>query len=123
MKRFDVLKCEKCGNIFQVRLASGVMPLCCGEEMKLLEEKTAEMSTEKHVPMVEKVENGYKVTVGSTIHPMEDKHFIGWIEIISENENYVKYLKPGDEPVFEFNFKSDIEKAREYCNLHGLWKS
>lgn len=123
MKKYDVYKCPKCGNVIEIRVAAGPVPVCCGETMNQLEEQTADMSTEKHVPVVEKIDGGYKVTVGSTLHPMAEEHFIGWVELITEDQNYVKYLKPGDEPVAEFCLDKDVVKAREYCNLHGLWTS
>lgn len=123
MKRNDIFKCPLCGNVIEIRVAAGPVPLCCGEEMKQLEEKSADKTTEKHVPVVEKVEGGYKVTVGSTLHPMTEEHFIGWIELIGEDENAVVYLKPGMDPTCEIKFDKKLIKAREYCNLHGLWKA
>ncbi|HPS88087.1 MAG TPA: desulfoferrodoxin family protein, partial [Spirochaetota bacterium] len=91
--------------------------------MVLLEEKTADKTTEKHVPLIEKTADGYKITVGSTLHPMEEKHFIEWIELLAEGISYKKFLKPGDKP--EAVFKTDAANitAREHCNIHGLWKS
>jgi superoxide reductase len=121
-KRLEVYKCEMCGNIVEV-LHGGVGKLvCCGQEMKVFEEKTADSSTEKHVPVIEKIDGGYKVVVGSTPHPMEEKHFIEWIQLISGDASVRAFLKPGDAPeaVFKCDFK-DVS-AREYCNVHGLWK-
>ncbi len=118
-----IYKCEICGNIVEV-LHSGAGDLvCCGEEMKLMDEKTADSSTEKHVPVIEKTSEGYKVTVGSTLHPMEEKHYIEWIELIADGKSYRQYLKPGDQPVAEFCVKASSVSAREYCNVHGLWKA
>ena len=91
--------------------------------MVLLDEKTADFTTEKHVPVIEKTAEGYKVTVGSTLHPMEEKHYIEWIELIADGISYKKFLKPGDSPSAEFCVKASSVSAREYCNIHGLWKS
>jgi len=122
-KRLEMYKCEHCGNIVEVFHGGAVTPQCCGEEMVLLEEKTADQTTEKHVPMIEEIDGGYKVTVGSTLHPMTDAHYIEWIELIAGDEVLRKHLNPGEEPVAIF--KTDAKKvvAREYCNLHGLWKN
>ncbi len=118
-----IYKCEICGNIVEV-LHSGAGDLvCCGENMKLLDEKTADASTEKHVPVIEKTSEGYTVTVGSTLHPMEEKHFIEWIELIADGKSYRQYLKPGDQPVAKFCVQASKVTAREHCNVHGLWKA
>jgi superoxide reductase len=122
MELNEVYKCEKCGNIVTLSHVGGGTLECCGQAMVLLEEKTADIKTEKHVPVIEKTDNGYKVTVGSTLHPMEDKHYIEWIEIIADNRIYRQYLKPGDEPIAVFCKNADNITAREYCNVHGLWK-
>ena len=89
----------------------------------MLKENTTDAATEKHVPVIEKTENGYKIVVGEVEHPMIDKHYIEWIELITENEVYTKFLNPGDKP--EAIFKTDAEKitARAYCNLHGNWRN
>lgn len=123
-KKQEVYKCELCGNIVQVAHASGGTLSCCGQDMKLQEPKTADQSTEKHVPIIEKTDNGIKVTVGSTEHPMADNHFIEWIEVINDDYIQRKYLKPGDKPVAEFFVPySESLVAREYCNVHGNWSS
>ena len=116
--------CEICGNIVEViHTASGTL-VCCGQDMNLQEEKTADTSTEKHVPYVEKTDSGYSVKVGQNQeHPMTDEHRIEWIQVIADGRAYRKFLKPGDKPQAEFEIKEDIKKAREFCNLHGLWKS
>lgn len=124
VKRTEVYKCELCGNIVEVYEGRDGVLVCCGQEMSLLEEKSADMTTEKHVPVIEKIEGGFKVTVGSTIHPMTEEHSIQWIELITDKDEVLTaYLKPGKEPVAIF--KTDAKKvtAREYCNLHGLWKN
>ncbi len=122
-KRLQVYQCGKCGNIVMVMHAGGGTLVCCDEEMKLLEEKTADSATEKHVPVIEKVDGGVKVKVGSVPHPMEDKHFIEWIELDAGDAAYVQFLKPGGAPEAVFKTDADDPCAREFCNVHGLWKS
>ena len=121
--RLEVYKCTHCGNIVEV-LHGGKAPLiCCGEPMKQLREGQTDGASEKHVPVIEKTENGYKVTVGSVAHPMAEEHWIEWIELIADGISYKKFLNPGDAPVAEFCVKADKVTAREFCNLHGLWKA
>ena len=121
-KRLDVYKCELCGNIVEVLNAGAGTLVCCGQNMNKLDEKTADSATEKHVPVIEKVTDGYKVTVGSTLHPMVDEHWIQWIELIADGVSYKRFLKPGDKPEAYFCLNAaDEVSAREYCNLHGLW--
>lgn len=122
-KRLEVYKCEACGNIVEVYHGGPGALVCCNEEMILLEEKTADKTTEKHVPVVEAIEGGYKVTVGSTLHPMTDEHYIEWIELVADGKVYTQYLSPGQEPVAVFMVEAKEVFAREYCNLHGHWKS
>ncbi len=90
--------------------------------MQLLEEKTADAATEKHVPVIEQIDGGYKITVGSTLHPMEEKHYIEWIELLADDKAYRQFLNPGDEPVAAFKVEAESVTAREHCNVHGLWK-
>lgn len=119
----QIYKCSVCGNIVEV-LHTGVGELvCCGKPMNLMEENKMEASLEKHVPMIEKTVEGFKVKVGSVNHPMEDKHYIEWIELMVDGLSYRKFLKPGDQPEVEFCLKGENLIARAYCNLHGLWKS
>jgi len=119
----QIYKCNICGNIVEV-LHSGVGQLvCCGQPMELLKEKTKDAGKEKHVPVIEKTKNGVIVKVGSTPHPMEEKHYIEWIEVIADGVIYRRFLKPGDKPDTEFEIKAEKVEARDYCNLHGLWKS
>jgi superoxide reductase len=121
-KKLEIYKCAKCGNIVEV-LQGGVGQLvCCGEPMKLLDEKTADAATEKHVPVIEKVEAGYKVKVGSVPHPMLEEHYIQWIELLADGKAYRQFLEPGDQPEAVFNVEADSVSAREHCNVHGLWK-
>ncbi len=120
----QVYKCEHCGIIAVVVHAGGGEMVCCGESMALYEAKTADAATEKHVPVIEKIEGGVKVTVGSTLHPMDEDHYIEWIEICADGQCLIQPLKPGDAP--EAVFKTDAAEiccAREWCNKHGLWKT
>ncbi|HAK45560.1 MAG TPA: desulfoferrodoxin [Spirochaeta sp.] len=120
----EIYKCNHCGIIAEVVHGGGGKMICCGEPMELLEEKTADSTTEKHVPVIEEIDGGYRVTVGSTLHPMVDEHFIEWIELSYGSKSGKKFLAPGDEPVAEFLCgHHDNVSAREYCNLHGLWKA
>jgi superoxide reductase len=120
-KRLEVYKCELCGNVVEVTHGAKGALVCCGQEMKLLEEQTADSAREKHVPLVE----GTKVKVGSVPHPMEEKHFIEFIEVLSPEGDLVcrKYLEPGDAPEADISCCAGGKVvAREYCNVHGLWK-
>ena len=122
-ERNQIYRCNVCGNIVEV-LHAGIGELvCCGQPMELLKELTEDVGQEKHVPVIEKTESGVKVKVGSISHPMETNHFIEWIEIIADGKTYRKFLRPGDEPEAEFEVKAENIEAREYCNLHNLWKS
>lgn len=118
----EIYKCEICGNIVQVLTGGAGTLVCCGESMKLLEEKIEDEGNEKHVPVVEKTDNGFKVKIGSVEHPMEEKHFIEWIELVANGKSYRKYLKPGDKPEAEFCVEADKVSAREHCTVHGLWR-
>lgn len=122
-KRSQVYKCEKCGNIVEV-LHEGVGQLvCCNEPMKLMEANTVDAAKEKHVPVIEKTADGILVKVGSVPHPMEEKHYIEWIELHASGQIFRQYLKPGDKPEALFKVAVENPVAREYCNLHGLWKN
>ena len=119
----QVCRCNICGNIVEV-LHTGVGTLvCCGQPMELLTEKAEDAGLEKHVPVIEKTENGYLVKVGSIPHPMEENHYIEWIELIADGKYCRKFLKPGEKPEAFFEVKAEKVSAREYCNIHGLWKS
>jgi superoxide reductase len=119
----QVYRCNICGNIVEV-LHTGVGELvCCGQPMELLTEKTVDIGLEKHVPVIEKLNGKIKVKVGSVPHPMEQKHYIEWIEIIVDGKTCRKFLKPGDKPEAEFEITAEKIEAREYCNIHGLWKA
>jgi len=119
----QIYRCNICGNIVEVLHAGVGQLVCCGQPMELLTEKTEEMGLEKHVPVIKKTEKGMRVKVGSVPHPMEQKHYIELIEIIVDGRLYRKFLKPGDRPEAEFEITAEKIEAREYCNIHGLWKS
>jgi superoxide reductase len=121
--RFEVYKCEVCGNIVEVLHEGKGELVCCGQPMKLYKENTVDAAKEKHVPVIEKTAEGFKVNVGSVTHPMEEKHYIEWIELIADGVTYRKFLNPGDAPEAEFCLDTTQVTAREYCNLHGLWKA
>ncbi len=122
-ERYEVYKCDACGNIVQVLVGGGGELVCCGEPMKKLTENTVDAAKEKHVPVVEKINGGYKVKVGSVPHPMEAKHWIQWIELIADGKSYFQFLDPGQTPEAVFMVDAASASAREYCNLHGLWKA
>jgi len=118
----QIYKCSICGNIVEVIHASGGELVCCGKPMELLVEKTQDLGYEKHVPVIEKTEKGILVKVGSISHPMEETHYIEWIEIIADGKYCRKFLKPGDKPEALFDISAKEVVVREYCNIHGLWK-
>lgn len=122
-QRLQVYKCDTCGNIVEVLHGGQGELVCCGKPMKLMEENTVDAAKEKHVPVIEKAPGGIKVKVGSTPHPMEDAHYIEWVQIIADGNAYRIFFEPGGAP--EGVFKADLGgvTAREYCNIHGLWKS
>ena len=122
-ERLQVFKCDICGNIVEVLHGGKGELICCNEPMKLLVENTVDAAGEKHVPVIEKLAYGISVKVGSVAHPMEEKHYIEWIEVIVDGTVYRKFLSPGDTPEAFFPVKGGTVTAREYCNLHGLWKS
>ena len=121
-ERLQVYKCVKCGNIVEV-LHGGVGTLvCCDEPMQLLQEGVTDAATEKHVPVIEKAAGEVRVKVGEVAHPMEEKHFIEWIELLADGTVYRRFLSPGNKPEAVFKIEASDLTAREYCNLHGLWK-
>ena len=121
-ERLEVYKCEVCGKIVEVLHGGKGELVCCNQPMKLLKENTVDAAKEKHVPIVEKTPEGFKVKVGDVAHPMEEKHYIEWIELIVGDKAYRQFLNPGDAPEAVFNVQADQATAREFCNLHGLWK-
>jgi len=123
-KKLQVYKCEVCGNIVEVLHGGDGDLVCCGENMKLLDEKSVDQGKEKHVPVVEKTDEGFKVKVGDVPHPMEEKHFIEWVEVIDEKgKAYRQFLAPGQAPEALFCIDAQKVTAREHCNVHGMWKS
>lgn len=121
--QLQIYKCDACGNIVEVLHTGEGELVCCGQPMKLFNENTVDAAKEKHVPVIEKTEQGYKVTVGSVAHPMDDKHYIEWIELIADGKAYMQFLHPGQAPEAEFCIQASSVTAREYCNLHDLWKA
>ena len=121
----EVYKCEVCGNIVEVLHDGAGTLVCCGKPMTLQEEHNDDSGQEKHVPVIKDDGANITITVGSVLHPMEDTHFIEWIELIVDGEVYRKYLLPTDKPEATFLVSTTpIEvSARAYCNIHGLWKS
>ena len=122
-ERLQVYKCEVCGNMVEIVHAGGGTLVCCNQPMTLLKEGVTDAALEKHVPVVEKADGGLKVTVGSVAHPMEEKHYIEWIEVIVDGKAYRQFLNPGDAPEAFFPVDGASVTVREYCNLHGLWKA
>ena len=122
-KRLQIYKCEVCGNMVEIIHEGAGELVCCDQPMKLMEENTTDAALEKHVPVIEKTEDGIKVKVGSVPHPMQEEHYIEWIELIADGRAYRQFLSPGEEPEAVFSIEGQSITAREYCNLHGLWKS
>ncbi len=121
-ERLQIYKCELCGNIVEVLHGGAGELVCCGEAMKLYEENATDAAVEKHVPVSEPAEHGIKVSVGSVAHPMEEEHYIEWIEVVADGKAYREFLKPGDVPEATFCVEAENVTLREYCNVHGLWK-
>jgi len=122
-EKLEIYKCEACGNIIEVLHGGQGELVCCDQPMNLIKENTVDAAKEKHVPVTEKIEGGVKVKLGDVAHPMEEKHYIEWIEIIADGKAYRQFLNPGEAPEATFNVEADQVTARGYCNLHGLWKS
>ena len=122
-ERLEVYKCDLCGNIVEVLHGGAGELVCCGQPMKLFTENTVDAAKEKHVPVIEKVTGGIKVKVGDVPHPMEEKHYIEFVELIADGKVYRQFLNPGEAPEATFCIEADQVAAREYCNLHGLWKA
>lgn len=122
-KKLEIYKCAICGNIVEVVHGGAGTLVCCGQNMTLMKENTVDAAKEKHVPVIEKSADGILVKVGSVAHPMEEKHYIEWIEVIADGKSYRQFLEPGAKPQAFFKIDAKDITAREYCNLHGLWKS
>lgn len=124
--RFDLYKDKTTGAIVEVFNPGNEENLelsANGNKMRALRENTTDAATEKHVPMIEKTDGGYRVFVGEVEHPMADDHYIEWIELITDKEIFVKFLQPGEKPEAIFNTDAAKVTARAYCNLHGNWKN
>jgi len=119
----QVYRCNVCGNIVEVLHTGKGELVCCGQPMELLQEKVIEVGQEMHVPVVETTDTVTKVKVAGVPHPMEKEHYIEWIEITTDGGSYRQFLKPGSKPEAEFEIGGQKVSAREYCNIHGLWKS
>ncbi|HOO70906.1 MAG TPA: desulfoferrodoxin [Spirochaetota bacterium] len=124
-KRLEVYKCEVCGNMVEVIHEGKGELVCCGQPMTVMKENTVDAAKEKHVPAIEKTATGIKVKVGAVAHPMEEKHYIEWVQVITNDGTSLrKFLKPGVTPEAEFaGVDAASVTAREYCNIHGLWKA
>ena len=124
-KRLEVYKCEVCGNMVEVIHEGKGELVCCGQPMTIMKENTVDAAKEKHVPAIEKTATGIKVKVGAVAHPMEEKHYIEWVQVITNDGTSLrKFLKPGVTPEAEFaGVDAASVTAREYCNIHGLWKA
>lgn len=122
-KQLGIYKCGVCGNMVEMIHVGGGELVCCGQPMTLLTENSVEASKEKHVPVIEKKAGGVQVKLGSVPHPMEEKHYIEWIEVIADGKAYRQFLKPGAAPEAFFAVEGADIVARAYCNLHGLWKA
>ena len=121
-EKAQIYVCNECGNTVELLRAGNGTLVCCDAPMKLLRENTTDAAQEKHVPVLEQVDGGLQVKVGSVPHPMEEKHYIEWIQIAADGRSYRQYLKPGEKPEAVFPVDAENVTAREICNLHGLWK-
>ena len=121
-ERFEVFRCNVCGQMTSVVRGGGGRLACCNQPMEALGENVTDAAQEKHVPVIDKIEGGYKVTVGSVAHPMTDDHYIEWIELRAGDRVARQFLSPGDAPEATFTIDADDVTARAHCNLHGLWK-
>jgi superoxide reductase len=122
-KKMEIYKCAICGNIVEMLHEGDGELVCCGAPMKLFQENTVDAAKEKHIPVIEKIAGGFRVKVGSVAHPMEEKHYIEWIEAITDDGKiYRQFLQPGQTPQATFKIDAGKITAREYCNVHGLWK-
>lgn len=122
LQLLQIYKCQVCGNMVELIHVGGGTLVCCGQPMMLLTENTVDAAKEKHVPMIEQVDHGVIVRIGSVAHPMEEKHYIEWVELIADGKAYRQFLQPGEAPEAFFPVTGDALSAREFCNLHGLWK-
>jgi superoxide reductase len=119
----EVYKCEICGNIVEVLHAGPAALNCCNQEMTLMTENTVDAAVEKHVPVINVGADNITVKVGSVAHPMQDDHYIEWIELVADGKVYRQNLQPGEAPEATFPVIAQSVTAREYCNLHGHWSA
>ena len=119
----QIYKCGECGAEVEVIRGGGGTLVCCSQPMNLLAENSTDAAQEKHVPVIEKVDGGVKVAVGSVAHPMQEDHLIEWIELIADGKTFRQTLQPGDAPEAVFAVEADQISVRAMCNLHGLWKA
>ncbi len=119
----QIYRCPICGNIIEILHAGNGQLVCCGQPMELVQPKTEDIGQEKHLPVIEKSEGKITVKIGSIPHPMEEAHYIEWIEITANNHICKKFLQPGDAPEAVFEITAENVTAREYCNIHGLWQT
>ena len=124
-KKGKIYRCAICGNIVEVLEEGAGTLVCCGQDMNELEEKSEDQGLEKHVPQIKIEGESVTITVGDVLHPMEESHYIQFIELLIDDDRQIKYLKPDDKPEAVFKLPKEYKNitAREYCNLHGLWKS
>ena len=123
-QKFEVYKCLACGNIIEVLHGGDGKLTCCAKEMQCMKENTVEASTEKHIPVLTKIDDGYEIKVGAIEHPSEESHYIEWIDVIlNDNRNLKKFINPGDSPIIYIKPNAEIIEVKAYCNLHGLWKA
>ena len=122
-EKLEVYQCEVCGNMVEVLHVGQGTLVCCGQPMVLQKENTKEASLEKHIPVIESTAGGFRVSVGSIPHPMEEKHSIEWIELVADGKAYRQFLNPGETPQAFFAMEVKKIAARAFCNLHGMWKS
>jgi len=122
-QRYQIYKCKVCGDVVEVQHDGGGTLGCCDQPMGLLSENTTDAAKEKHVPVIERSSGMVRVAIGSVPHPMEEKHYIEWIQFIADGRAYRQFLKPGMAPEAIFPVDATDVTAREHCNLHGVWKA
>lgn len=124
VKKLQVYKCEICGSMVEVLNEAKGTLVCCGKPMTLLNENTVDAAVEKHIPVAEEKDGQLLVKVGAVEHPMVNEHFIQWIEVITKDGEVVrKDLNPNEKPEAKFTINGEVDRIREYCNLHGLWST
>ena len=121
MKKVSYYKCPVCGNIIEIINGEVERVKCCGQGLVLLEANSVDAALEKHVPVYEIDNNEIIVSVGEVIHPMEEKHYITFISLVTNDRVIRVDLKPGDEHIVRFPYVEG-SVLYEHCNLLGLWK-